>query len=84
MDAVWLGRGRASCRCVGRAWIAIHVGGQVFVGRGWEPAMCAGSQRCSYECSEILNSREAMVIESMAVAVSWRKKKSNVGLGAYA
>lgn len=32
----------------------------------------------------ILNSREAMVLESMAVAVSWRKKKSNVGLGAYA
>lgn len=35
--------------------------------------MYEGSQRGSYECSEILDSREAVVIESLAVAVSWRK-----------
>lgn len=61
LDAVWLGRGHALCRPVGRE--VIHIGGQAFIGRGWQPVMCAGSWRCSHGALRFWTPREAKVIE---------------------
>lgn len=57
LDVVPLARGYVSCGRVGRAREVIHVGGQAFIGRDREPVMSAGSQRCSYQGFEILDSQ---------------------------
>lgn len=57
LDAVWLGRGCVPCERVGRARKVIHVGGQAFIVRGWGPVRCAGSQGCSCQGFEILDSQ---------------------------
>lgn len=57
LGVVRLGRGYVSCGRVGRVWEVIHVGGQAFIGRDWQPVMSAGSQKCSYQGFEILDSQ---------------------------